>query len=114
MNLLEKPFKNSNMLILGVAYKKDIGDVRESPALGIIENLSERGVNVKFYDPYVAEISINGEYVEKEESLENVDKYDLILVHTAHTDFEQFDFNNTDVPIFDATGSSHYKNSERI
>ena len=65
MNLLEKPFKNSNMLILGVAYKKDIGDVRESPALGIIENLSERGVNVKFYDPYVAEISINGEYVRK-------------------------------------------------
>ena len=114
MNLLEKPFKNSNMLILGVAYKKDIGDVRESPALGIIENLSERGVNVKFYDPYVAEISINGEYVEKEESLENVDKYDLILVHTAHTDFEEFDFNKTDVPIFDATGSSHYKNSERI
>ena len=114
MNLLEKPFKNSNILILGVAYKKDIGDVRESPALGIIENLSDRGVNVKFYDPYVAEVSISGECVEKEENLENIDNYDLILVHTAHTDFEEFDFNKTDVPIFDATGSNHYKNSERI
>jgi len=90
MNLLEKPFKNSNILILGVAYKKDIGDVRESPALGIIENLSDRGVNVKFYDPYVAEVSINGECVEKEENLENIDKYDLILVHTAIKQTYQF------------------------
>ena len=114
MNLLEKPFKNSNILVLGVAYKKDIGDVRESPAIGIIENLFERGVNVKYYDPFVDSILVNKKYVEKEDSFDNIDKYDLVLVHTAHTDFENFDFSKVSVPIFDATGSDHFKNAERI
>ena len=114
MNLLEKPFKNSKILILGVAYKKDIGDVRESPAIGIIENLFERGVNVKYYDPFVDSILVNKKYVEKEDSFDNIDKYDLLLVHTAHTDFENFDFSKVSVPIFDATGSDHFKNAERI
>ena len=114
MNLLEKPFKNSKILILGVAYKKDIGDVRESPAIGIIENLFERGVNVKYYDPFVNSILVNKKYVEKEDSFDNIDKYDLVLVHTAHTDFENFDFSKVSVPIFDATGSDHFKNAERI
>ena len=114
MNLLEKPFKNSNILILGVAYKKDIGDVRESPAIGIIENLFERGVNVKYYDPFVDSLLVNTKYVEKEDSFDNIDKYDLVLVHTAHTDFENFDFSKVSVPIFDATGSDHFKNAERI
>ncbi len=114
MNLLEKPFKNSKILILGVAYKKDIGDVRESPAIGIIENLFERGVNVKYYDPFVDSLLVNTKYVEKEDSFDNINKYDLVLVHTAHTDFENFDFSKVSVPIFDATGSDHFKNAERI
>ena len=114
MNLLEKPFKNSNILILGVAYKKDIGDVRESPVLGIIENLLDRGVNVKYFDPHVSEIDVKNQKINKEESLDNIKNYDLILVHTAHTEFEKFDFNNITVPIFDATGSNHYQNAERI
>ncbi|MDB4855826.1 nucleotide sugar dehydrogenase [Acidimicrobiia bacterium] len=114
MNLLEKPFKNSNILILGVAYKKDIGDTRESPAIGIIENLFERGANVKYFDPFVDNILVNEKYVEKENSLDNIDKFDLVLVHTAHTDFENFDFTKVSVPIFDATGSDHFKNAERI
>ena len=114
MNLLEKPFKNSNILILGVAYKKDIGDIRESPAIGIIENLFERGVNVKYYDPFVDSLLVNTKNVEKEDSFDNINKYDLVLVHTAHTDFENFDFSKVSVPIFDATGSNHFKNAERI
>ena len=114
MNLLEKPFKNSKILILGVAYKKDIGDVRESPAIGIIENLFERGVNVKYYDPFVDSLLVKTKNVEKEDSFDNINKYDLVLVHTAHTDFENFDFSKVSVPIFDATGSDHFKNAERI
>jgi UDP-N-acetyl-D-glucosamine dehydrogenase len=114
MNLLEKPFKNSNILILGVAYKKDIGDIRESPAIGIIENLFERGVNVKYYDPFVDSLLVKTKNVEKEDSFDNINKYDLVLVHTAHTDFENFDFSKVSVPIFDATGSNHFKNAERI
>ena len=114
MNALEKPFKNSNILILGVAYKKDIGDIRESPALGIIENLYERGVKVKYFDPFVESINVNGQDVDKEDSLNNINEYDLILVHTSHTEFKNFDFSKTTTPIFDATGSDHFTNAERI
>ena len=114
MNALEKPFKNSNILILGVAYKKDIGDIRESPAIGIIENLYERGVKVKYFDPFVESINVNGQDVDKEDSLNNINEYDLILVHTSHTEFKNFDFSKTTTPIFDATGSDHFTNAERI
>jgi nucleotide sugar dehydrogenase len=114
MNVLEKPFKNSNILILGVAYKKDIGDIRESPAIGIIENLYERGVKVKYFDPFVESINVNGQDVDKEDSLNNINEYDLILVHTSHTEFKNFDFSKTTTPIFDATGSDHFTNAERI
>ena len=53
MNKLEKPMKNSKILIFGVAYKKDISDTRESPALDIIENFNSKGVEISFYDPFV-------------------------------------------------------------
>ena len=59
MNSLQKPMKNSNILILGVAYKKDISDTRESPSIDIIENLVSKGVNVSFYDPYVESLDLN-------------------------------------------------------
>ena len=59
MNSLQKPMKNSNILILGVAYKKDISDTRESPSIDIIENLHSKGVNVSYYDPYVESLDIN-------------------------------------------------------
>ncbi|GIS45629.1 MAG: hypothetical protein Ct9H90mP17_4720 [Actinomycetota bacterium] len=52
MNKLGKPMKNSRILIFGVAYKKDISDTRESPALDIIENFSSKGVEISFYDPF--------------------------------------------------------------
>ena len=53
MNVLEKPMKNSKILIFGVAYKKDMSDTRESPALDIIENFKSKGVEISFYDPFV-------------------------------------------------------------
>ena len=59
MNSIQKPMKNSNILILGVAYKKDISDTRESPSIDIIENLISKGVNVSFYDPYVETLELN-------------------------------------------------------
>jgi UDP-N-acetyl-D-glucosamine dehydrogenase len=51
-----KPMKGSRVLLLGVAYKKDIDDVRESPALSIIDRLRAKGADVRYHDPYVAEL----------------------------------------------------------
>ena len=113
MNSLQKPMKNSNILILGVAYKKDISDTRESPSIDIIENLVSKGVNVSFYDPYVESLDLNVS-VNKEQDINNFDNYDLILFHTAHSEFSKINFQEMDVPIFDATGTDYLSNSERI
>ena len=113
MNSLQKPMKNSNILILGVAYKKDISDTRESPSIDIIENLVSKGVNVSFYDPYVESLDLNVA-VKKEQDIDNFDNYDLILFHTSHSEFSKINFQEIDVPIFDATGTDYLSNSERI
>ena len=113
MNSLQKPMKNSNILILGVAYKKDISDTRESPSIDIIENLVSKGVNVSFYDPYVESLDLNVS-VNKEKDINNFDNYDLILFHTSHSEFSKINFQEIDVPIFDATGTEYLSNSERI
>ena len=113
MNSLQKPMKNSNILILGVAYKKDISDTRESPSIDIIENLVSKGVNVSFYDPYVESLDLNVA-VNKEQDINNFDNYDLILFHTSHSEFSKINFQEIDVPIFDATGTEYLSNSERI
>ena len=113
MNSLQKPMKNSNILLLGVAYKKDISDTRESPSIDIIENLVSKGVNVSFYDPYVESLDLNVS-VNKEQDISNFDNYDLILFHTSHSEFSKINFQEIDVPIFDATGTDYLSNSERI
>ena len=59
MNKLEKPMKNSKILIFGFAYKKDISDTRESPALDIIENFNSKGVEISFYDPFVDSLIVD-------------------------------------------------------
>ncbi len=113
MNSLQKPMKNSNILILGVAYKKDISDTRESPSIDIIENLVSKGVNVSYYDPFVEFLDLNVS-VDKEDDINNFNNYDLILFHTSHSEFSKINFQKIDVPIFDATGTDYLSNSERI
>jgi UDP-N-acetyl-D-glucosamine dehydrogenase len=60
LNDHSKAVKGSTIHIMGVAYKRDIDDVRESPALDVIHLLQKRGAQVVFSDPYVAEIRIDG------------------------------------------------------
>ncbi len=114
MNKKEILLKNSRILILGVAYKKDIGDTRESPAIDIIESLLDKSVEVSFYDPYVDELIVNKESIFKEQDLEGVSNYDMVIIHTPHTSFNDIDFENIKSLIFDTTGSFTISNAERI
>jgi nucleotide sugar dehydrogenase len=114
MNKKEILLKNSKILILGVAYKKDIGDTRESPAIDIIESLLNKSVEVSFYDPFVDELIVNKESILKDENLENLSNYDLVIIHTPHTSFNNIDFENIKSLIFDTTGSFTIPNAERI
>ena len=52
--------RGAQILVLGAAYKPDVGDVRESPAVKIMQHLCKRGARVDFHDPYVAEVAVNG------------------------------------------------------
>lgn len=56
LNRVGKPLRNSHIIIIGVAYKKNVGDLRESPALDVIELLHREGARVEYNDPYVSEI----------------------------------------------------------
>ncbi len=114
MNKKEILLKNSKILLLGVAYKKDIGDTRESPAIDIIESLLEKSAEVSFYDPYVDELIVNKESILKEQDLKSISNYDLVIIHTPHTSFNNIDFENIKSLIFDATGNFTILNAERI
>ena len=114
MNKKEILLKNSKILILGVAYKKDIGDTRESPAIDIMESLLEKSVDISFYDPHVDELVLDEYSISKEENLENLSTYDLILIHTPHSEFHEINFQSITSLIFDSTGSFEISDAERI
>jgi len=80
----------SKILILGVAYKQDIDDYRESPAIRVIEELEKEGAEVGYYDPYVSEYKEHGAVKKGEPELtaELIEGADLIIVTTAHTNVD--------------------------
>ena len=60
LNKHGKAVKNARVLVIGVAYKRDINDVRESPALGIVEQLQRKGAAASYHDPFIPEMTIDG------------------------------------------------------
>jgi len=90
LNAQSKSVKGSKILVLGLSYKKDTSDTRESPALDVIQLLQERGAKVKYHDPYNAEASLNGGSVFKRTPLTpaNLAKADLVIIVTDHTDYD--------------------------
>ena len=82
LNEVAKPIKNSKIVILGVAYKGGIGDIRESPALRIIEVLTKRGADLVYHDPYVPELRKQGlSSTPLEEALSGADAVVLVTAH---------------------------------
>jgi nucleotide sugar dehydrogenase len=114
LNSKDKILRNSKILVLGVAYKKDISDMRESPALDILELLLEKNVEVSFYDPFVNELNISGQSIKKESSSNNFENYEMLLVLTPHSEFSEINFDSLQNIVFDTTGSNFIQSSERI
>lgn len=87
-----KPIKRSKILILGLAYKKDVDDMRESPTLKLIEILSAHGAVVDYNDPYIPEMPQVRKYKYEMKSVdltpENVASYDAVLISTDHSDYD--------------------------
>lgn len=103
LNGFEKALKNSRILVLGVAYKQDIDDYRESPAIRVIDELKKEEALVDFYDPWIAEYKENGK-TEKglaEISPEIVASYDLVMITTAHSNVDYVMVQKAAKAIFD-------------
>ena len=89
LNGAGKPVKGSRVLVLGVAYKKDIDDVRESPALDIIELLQAKGADVRYHDPQVATLSHNNHTHVSEPDLDAaLAAADCVMVVTDHSSYD--------------------------
>ena len=87
LNDVSKPVKGSRIHVMGVAYKRDIDDVRESPALDIIHLLLRRGATVSYSDPYVPEIAIDGATLQASSDAE-ISEADCVLIITDHKAFD--------------------------
>jgi UDP-N-acetyl-D-glucosamine dehydrogenase len=90
LNDHSKPLKGSRVHVLGVAYKRDIDDVRESPALDIIHLLGKRGATVSFSDPYVAKLRADGVVPEMDaiDATEGSSQADCVVIVTDHKKFD--------------------------
>jgi len=86
LNKKKKALKGSKVLILGVAYKKDVSDTRESPALDVIKILQEKGAKVSYHDPHVPKIKLDRKIM-KSQKTPLLEKQDCVVIATAHTVF---------------------------
>jgi UDP-N-acetyl-D-glucosamine dehydrogenase len=85
LNAQRKPVNGSRILVLGVAYKRDIDDVRESPALDVIRLLEEQGASVSFHDPFISKIIEDGHTVRGVElTAKMLQETDAVVIVTDH------------------------------
>jgi len=103
LNDSSQSVKGARILMLGLAYKADVDDDRESPAYVLMRKLEEKGAHVSYHDPYVPVIRMTREHPEfagrKSVSLDQA--CDLILVVTAHQAFRKIDFSKSKIPVVD-------------
>lgn len=90
LNGQKKAINGAKVLVLGVAYKQDIDDYRESPALHVIDELNKVGAEVTYFDPWVSECRHNGKVLKSIPALtpEAVQQADLVMVTCAHTNVD--------------------------
>ena len=117
LNRAKKALNGSKLLVLGVAYKADIDDYRESPAIDVIEILQREGANVDFFDPYIPKFRAHGkEYVGIADiSPEVISSYDIVFVAAAHTNVDYDMIEQNAQAIFDSKNAmKDVKNREKI
>jgi UDP-N-acetyl-D-glucosamine dehydrogenase len=89
LNDQRKPLMGSSILVLGVAYKADVGDIRESPALDLIQLLLEKGAVARYHDPYVAELVVDGRRMESVQLDDDALRdSDCVVITTAHSTYD--------------------------
>jgi UDP-N-acetyl-D-glucosamine dehydrogenase len=107
LNKFSKAVKGSRILVLGIAYKSDINDYRESPSLKIIDNLIYEEAEVSFYDPYVPFYKYkNKEYYGVQLTKALLNSMDLVIILTAHSNYDYSFIQKNSKIIFDTRNAT--------
>ena len=117
LNRHGKAMNGAKVLVVGVAYKQDVDDYRESPALRVIEVLKREMANVEFYDPWISEYKYKGEKYQglKDITPEVIASYDLVMITAAHTNVDYDMIQKNAVAIFDTKNvMKNIENRENI
>lgn len=117
LNRHKKALNGSKVLVLGVAYKQDIDDYRESPAIDVINVLKENGADVDFYDPFISEYKDNGEIFKGIEKIDEniIASYDLIMITASHSVLDYDMIQKNAKAIFDTKNAmKNVENRENI
>jgi UDP-N-acetyl-D-glucosamine dehydrogenase len=105
LNAKGKSLKKAKVLVLGVAYKRDVEDIRESPSLKLIQLLREKGANVSYNDPYVANIKVSESTMTSVELTDKrLSKADCVVIATDHTSYDYKDIAKKASLVFDTRG----------
>jgi len=91
LNLNGLSVKGAQVLVVGVTYKPNIADTRDSPAIGVIRNLLKSGANVFFLDPLIPEFKVDGQLISSSQSPNAPTKYDAAVILQAHDSFSYKD-----------------------
>ncbi|MEN6623859.1 MAG: nucleotide sugar dehydrogenase [Smithella sp.] len=112
LNDAGKPVKGTKILLLGLAYKSNVDDDRESPSYRLMEKLEEMGAIVSYNDPYIPAIKLTREYAKfaGRRSVEITKDYDVILIATAHDEYFKIDLTSFGIPVVDTRNVIKKKN----
>ena len=114
LNNLEIPPIKAKVLVIGVAYKKDIGDWRESPAILVMKYLLEDKMAISYYDPYVPEIEVEGKtFISVDFTEEQISTADLVIIATDHSQIDYVNLVNKARSVLDTRGVTRHLNCDR-
>ncbi len=118
LNEKEKSVKGSNVLLLGLSYKKNVDDMRESPSLILMDKLIKLGAKLDYADSYIPEIPCLRNYDFQKKSIEitpsNLKSYDAVLIATDHDDFDYDMIAENSILIIDTRGRYRERAKENI
>ena len=117
LNRQKKAINGSRILVLGISYKQDIDDYRESPAIRVIEELKKVGADVDYHDPWIQEFQENGRIVKGLPQIDEkiVSGYDLIMITTAHSNVDYHMIQRSAKIVFDTKNvTKNLKNRDNI
>lgn len=114
LNRIGKAPSRSQVLVIGAAYKKDISDWRESPAIAIMELLLKDGVKLTYHDPYVPEIQVSGHHLESVELTPGaIGDVELVIIATDHSKIDYLDVVEKAHAVLDTRGVTRHLNCEK-